>query len=85
MMRFHSLNTKDISVVQILNLPNRQALALGEDGRVYAWRDSMGLWFGTIFRHHDWFELGLRAMAETEGRAQVRSGKFTIRAVQRGY
>lgn len=82
--RFHSLPTQTIKAVQMINLPRKQALALGDDGNVYTWRDYMGLWFITGNTERDWFNLGLRALAETEGRAMVRSGDFRIRTVRRG-
>lgn len=77
--RFHAITTQTVLAIAMINLPNKQALALGNDGTVYSWRGYMGLWFATANTKPDWFDLGLRAMAETNGKAQVRNGKFKIR------
>lgn len=82
--RFHNLPTQLIRAVAMINLPNQNALALGQNGKVYSWRQYMELWFSTANTEADWFDLGLRASAETNGYAVIRNGKFTIRTARRG-
>lgn len=82
--RFHTLPTQYVRAVSMINLPNQHALALGQDGKVYSWRQYMGLWFSTANSEADWFDLGLRACAESNGRAIIRNGRFNIRTARRG-
>lgn len=83
--RFHYAPAGEVKAVAMIDLPNKQALALGADGKVYAWRGYMGLWFATANTQPDWFDLGLRAIAQANGKAKVRNGRFTIRTLRRDH